>query len=831
MTLAKTWELYYVPNHCVEVRALGLRGNNRLWSDFAAGAVSGYFDDEASYTACVLGLDKLTPKGIYISCNPIKPELLARANNRLIGAREGNTTAEVDIAYRRWLRLDLDPVRASGISSTLEELQAANTVARHILATLKADGWGDGILATSGNGMDTLYAINLPNDPASKELIKNTLAYLHERFSTEQVHVDMNLIAANIMTKVYGTVARKGDSIPDRPHRRSGFVFVPEVYAPINEHLIKPSPRQPVQVGNYKDMTVAQVEEYLSFLPLTFGSTPEGYRQWYSVLMAVHSAIGEEGIALCEQYIPGKPNEIASKFHSFNGHGTSPGTLVHYAKEYGWKPPLPYEHTYTQPAAASDEASTEDINFPAVEEEADHDTGELGFDIYDYAPEDGGILDAWLSHYGEKWLFNANHNIWLYWNGTHWKPDQVAAVGKETQWLTKAINLEAADRYNNAKSRPEQNKAGAYVSATKRTSGRVQSVIHLAEQQKGITADTINLGNSLNLANGLLDLDTLRLLPHSREHIITYCLPYAYDSKADCPRWKQFVREVLVKEDGRTPDEEVILLMQELMAYSLTNATNHQVMIWLAGEGSNGKSVLVGIMQRLLGTLARSVNFHTLGTPGNYDLANMVGTRVMFSVEAERGQRIQEGLIKKLVDGESISARQIYAPSFMLTNVGKIWWAMNHMPSINDTSHSIWRRLMLIVFHRTFSESEKDIFLMQKLEAELSGILNWCIDGLIRLRSQGHFSKSVAVAQATAEYANDSNVVREWMTEQCIASDNPITTRNELYKDYQLWIVNNGHKLMSSNSFSRELTKLAKFKRSSSGYVYALLFAEAIKNL
>lgn len=366
MTIQKTWDLFYVPGYCVEVRATGLQANNRAWEGYAAGAVVGYFNDYASFAAAVSSLDKLTCKGIYIKCNPLKPELLARANNRLKGATFDNCAKETDVAARYWLRLDLDPVRASGISSTQEELQEAVALARFIVERMEQDGWGKGIVAISGNGADVLYKINLPVDATSKDTLRSTLAHFAERFNTPAVKVDAQLISAIIDTKVYGTVARKGDSTADRPHRRSQILDIPGEYKLVTDYLIKPQPKVvKTNQRSFNDTpTLAQVEEWLSVLPNPVG----GYDEWINVLKSVHSAYpGDDGLALCEKYIPGTEGEVAGKWRTFHGNGVTVGTLIEYAKRNGWSAPSRTRAERYETNA--DESSTFDLNFGKPKEE------------------------------------------------------------------------------------------------------------------------------------------------------------------------------------------------------------------------------------------------------------------------------------------------------------------------------------------------------------------------------------------------------------------------------------------------------------------------------
>src|SRR5690606_27664534 len=101
--------------------------------------------------------------------------------------------------------------------------------------------------------------------------------------------------------------------------------------------------------------------------------------------------------------------------------------------------------------------------------------------------------------------------------------------------------------------------------------------------------------------------------------------------------------------------------------------------------------------------------------------------------------------LKRIVSGERIKARPIYGAQFEFDSQAKVWWAMNDKPIIKDTGNSIWRRLKLIPFNRTFTDLDKDPELGQKLEAESPGILNFALDGLRRLRLRGKLPESAAV--------------------------------------------------------------------------------------
>lgn len=208
--------LLFRPGDVVEVRIPKTR----------AGVVAGYFDNFATMTTAITEADaKYRAGGVYYVLNRIDRALLGRAYNRLKEHAE-YTTADNNICGRRWLPVDLDPVRPAGISSSDEEHAAALARAQTI-ATDMAGEWGQPILADSGNGAHLLYKVDLPNDQEALSFVSGALAELSRRYSDDAVKVDVTSANAARIWKSYGTVARKGDTIPGRSHRISQILEVP----------------------------------------------------------------------------------------------------------------------------------------------------------------------------------------------------------------------------------------------------------------------------------------------------------------------------------------------------------------------------------------------------------------------------------------------------------------------------------------------------------------------------------------------------------------------------------------------------------------------------
>lgn len=190
------------------------------------GVIAGYFSDGAALLQAVRSIDSKAP-GIYVTLNPVSPTLQARAVNR-VKPRMRELTGDGDVVRRRLLLLDFDPVRPAGMSSTHGEHEAALDAAMRAAQELGATGWPAPVYADSGNGGHLVYLIDLPNDDDSTSLVKTILLASHQRWTNAIVNVDRTVFNASRISKIYGSVARKGDSTEERPHRISRIIDLPE---------------------------------------------------------------------------------------------------------------------------------------------------------------------------------------------------------------------------------------------------------------------------------------------------------------------------------------------------------------------------------------------------------------------------------------------------------------------------------------------------------------------------------------------------------------------------------------------------------------------------
>lgn len=363
--------------------------------------------------------------------------------------------------------------------------------------------------------------------------------------------------------------------------------------------------------------------------------------------------------------------------------------------------------------------------------------------------------------------------------------------------------------------------------------GKRISVQDYVESNLYISDKNVNRGEGIiNLQNGMYNLDTHFLMSHEKERYMTSQLPYEFDEEATCPHWLRFLSEVLVDEAGET-DTQLIALLQEAFGYSLTTHTLHEKMFWLHGQAATGKSTILRVLKALLGSAAQEIGLHEL-QHNTYQLAEIGDKRVITCSEAASGSYLADAYLKQMVSGEEIVARQIYRQPERIKPIAKVWWAMNEIPQNLDRSNAIYRRLLLIPFRRTIPKEQRDIHLSQKLHEELSGILNWAIEGLKRLNDNGTFTDAAQVEQSVQDYQKDNDAEAEFLNDEEWISEvgQGATLASDLYMAYSMYCQRFGYKAKNKTMVARDWKRLGITKsRQSAGYIYNLTLTHNTHNI
>jgi hypothetical protein len=240
--LTRTVETLFSPGDVVELRT------------FKDGTTySGYFDDHQELVNTAAKHDE-RGHDVYMTLNKLPEEIAYRRYNRAERMKGRNaSTSDKDVERRTFLFVDADCERVAGISSTEEEKRKSREKALEIRAYLNGQGWPEPIVCDSGNGYHLLHSVDLPNDPASLELVAGVLEALDFKFSDDAVKVDTTTKNAARITKAYGTTAKKGDDLPERPHRPSKILKVPDSLASVSrEQLQKVADTKPEEPRGFR---------------------------------------------------------------------------------------------------------------------------------------------------------------------------------------------------------------------------------------------------------------------------------------------------------------------------------------------------------------------------------------------------------------------------------------------------------------------------------------------------------------------------------------------------------------------------------------------------
>lgn len=314
--------------------------------------------------------------------------------------------------------------------------------------------------------------------------------------------------------------------------------------------------------------------------------------------------------------------------------------------------------------------------------------------------------------------------------------------------------------------------------------------------------------NYIALKDCLINFDTFETEPHSRDKIATHYIPIKKkDLEQKTPLWDNFLKTSLVKSSNNPEhDEELSILLQEMFGFYMYNGIPRPSCFFLVGEGSNGKSVVADVMEALIGSESTTAfDLETLSSDP-YAKADLIGKKLNVCTEDE-SKYVKGSTFKALVSGDNITTQRKFLTSLTFRNTAKLFFCTNDFPTFQEINHGLKRRLMMIPFLRKFDEEEQDKQLTQKLiKQELGGIIAWTLEGAKRLQENKFvFTKTKATTATAKEFVTNVSSAISWLEENYEIHETKTTQRNEAYKHYRGWCLDNGRKPMSNVNFHKEL--------------------------
>jgi P4 family phage/plasmid primase-like protien len=270
------------------------------------------------------------------------------------------------------------------------------------------------------------------------------------------------------------------------------------------------------------------------------------------------------------------------------------------------------------------------------------------------------------------------------------------------------------------------------------------------------------------------------LTPHTPDLFTTSVLPYNFDPAATCPNFLAFLEDIL-------PGPEERQILREWCGYCLTPSQTFQRILVMQGDGQNGKSVLIRVMQAMLGT----ENYAGLPLEAlheSFALQSLIGKLANFSTEWGFIDNAGVNVLKAISGGDAVEVNVKNKPAFTAKLPTRFVVATNEPPKIHDRSNAVYRRLLTIPFEVEIAESDRRPFepFVAELCEEMPGILTWALKGLDTLQHRGGFHESEKTAAMNAGYRSDSDPAGEWIQDNLRVTPGqfmPTRRAHEAYKE------------------------------------------------
>ncbi len=448
------------------------------------------------------------------------------------------------------------------------------------------------------------------------------------------------------------------------------------------------------------------------------------------------------------------------------------------------------------------------LDVPAVKNEYSFE--ELQ-EIYDASFYAFGRTDAANAHRLIHFMQNDYKYVtdvgWHKWDGSRYALDREKSIMQVAIEATKfSLNCDADDAQLK----------WAQQSANK---DRLQNAITIAGTDEDVLVPTIQLdaeANDLCTPAGIVNLRTGEVRPAVKGADLNTRQTSVSAAVMDTPLWDTFLKEII-------EDEDRINYLQELFGACLFGDSRFHVLPVFVGTGANGKSTILDVISGILNDYAATMpeNF-LLDTTGNAhptDIARLRGVRLAVASETRPDGKFNESRVKMLTGGDTLSARFMGQNFFDFKPTHTLFMAVNHLPEVKSGGDGFWRRLRKIDFRKTIpADKRKENFAQLLIQEEGPGILQWMVDGAVRLTNQG-FSEPESVKMATQSYRHEEDHIAKFLDEKTIVADTASVTKVAVYNAYRDWCAENGEKPVTQNNLSREVrARLGVAESSNAGF-------------
>lgn len=448
--------------------------------------------------------------------------------------------------------------------------------------------------------------------------------------------------------------------------------------------------------------------------------------------------------------------------------------------------------------------------------------------VKDYSWNDKGLSAVFAELFKERCRYNTTAKEWFCFDGKIWVKDEGAmSTSRMAKVFVDALYYYAASL--------EDDKRDPFFKAIA-PYGRFhnrETLIKDARDRFNFTQTALDRDlNLYNCQNGTLNLKTGKFSWHNPGDMLSKISNVWYNPNARSPLFEKFISDIMMG------DAEKTKYLQKVLGATLTADTSMETCWILYGPSTrNGKSTLVETIAYMHGNTAgyaTSMMPQTLATKqnkdssrANGDIARLNGCRFLNASEPPKRMIFDTALLKNMLGRDTITARQIFERDFEFIPHFHLFINTNYLPLIQDDTLFSSGRVNVITFDRHFTPAEQDKTLKERLQSKenISGIFNWCMDGLRMFREEGA-EPPATVTKATEAYRRTSDKFGNFM-EECLEKTGRNTTAGAVYKCYQAWCEDNGFGTENKRSFFDELRAKGIFAET--GTVNSLTARNVVK--
>ena len=304
----------------------------------------------------------------------------------------------------------------------------------------------------------------------------------------------------------------------------------------------------------------------------------------------------------------------------------------------------------------------------------------------------------------------------------------------------------------------------------------------------------------VNCANGLLDLTTGKLQPHTPDLLSPVQIAASFDPRAKCPAIHGFLGDLI--------DDETREVFFELAGYLTVPDNSLQRAVMMLGSGNNGKSTATELLARLLGeSNVDAIALHKLDED-RFAVADLYGKLANIFADLDGRALRSSSVFKSITGGDRLSAERKFRPSFTFTPYARLIFSANAVPPTSDSSEGFFRRWLILPFDRVIDPAKRDRRIAEKLStsSELSGLLNEGIARLPNLRERGDFAESDAATEAKASFRVHADSVAGFVEDVCVVDAAEQVLKADLAAAYRVWCERNGRGALATHRFNDRLT-------------------------